>query len=113
MKKSQPDLYNLLYNLTFDDKLGAHSHFPISVITGHVILKIINSVTGEPIEGVGLRAVGFPQVSYTDNLGMAIIELPVGTQVLKMICFDYEANEITVEITKEDLHTTVTMTLAV
>ncbi len=113
MKKSQPDLYNLLYNLTFDDKLGAHSHFPISVITGHVILKIINSVTGEPIEGVSLRAVGYPQVGTTDNLGMVIIELPVGTQVLKMICFDYVANEITVEITIEDLHTTVTMTLAV
>ena len=113
MKKPFPDLYNLYYNLTFDDKLGVHSHFPISVITGHVILKIINSVTGEPIEGVSLRAVGFPEVSTTDNLGMAIIELPIGTQVLKMICFDYLANEITVEITKEDLHTTVTMTLAV
>ena len=113
MKETKPDLYNLLYNLTFDDKIGAHSHFPVSVVTGHVILKAINSVTGEPIEGVSFRAVGYAQVSTTDNLGMAIIELPLGTQVLKMICFDYQANEITVEVTKEDLHTTVTMTLAV
>ena len=113
LKEPQPDLYYLLYNFTFDDKLGAHSHFPISVVTGHVIIKAINSVTGEPIEGVSFRAVGFPQVSVTDNLGMAIIELPLGTQVLKMICFDYQANEITVEVSEEDLHTTVTMTLAV
>ncbi len=113
MKEPKPALYYLLYNLTFDDKLGAHSHYPPSVVTGNVIIKAVNSVTGEPVEGVSFRAVGFPQVILTDNFGIGLFVLPIGMQIIKMICFDYLPGEITVEVIEGDQHQDVQMTMGV
>ena len=103
----------MLYNLTFDDKLGAHSHYPPSVVTGNVILKAVNRITGEPVEGVSFRAVGFLQVVLTDNFGIGLMVLPIGTQIIKMICFDYLSNETTVEVIEGDQHQDVHMTMGV
>ena len=112
MKDSLPDLYYLLYNLTFDDKLGAHSHYPPSVVTGNLIVKVINSATGEPIEGVSLKAVGFPQVRLTDNFGVALLVLPVGSQKIKLIYFDFQETEFTIEIIDGEQNHEIMMTLA-
>ena len=111
MKDSDPDLYYLLYNLTFNDKIGAHSHYPPTVVTGNLVAKVTNNSTGEPIEGVSLRAVGFPQVILTDNFGLAIFELPLGAQVVKFLGFDLQPLELNVEIVAGDVHADVIMTM--
>ena len=112
MSGPDPELYNKFISLTFEDKVGAHSHFPPSVITGILIIKATDVITGEPIEGVSIRVVGFPYVAHTDQFGIAIIEAPIGNQVIKLIAFDHLACEFSIMVTVEEQHKDVEMSLA-
>ncbi len=111
MEELHPDLYAQFYELTFEDKIGAHSHFLPSVVTGTIYIKAVDSITGQPLEGVSFRGVGFTEVVVTDSLGMGLIELPIGTQTIKFIFFDYLGTQITMDVLEEDMHADVVMVM--
>ena len=113
MEEVHPDLYKEFYVLTYEDKIGAHSHFPPSVITGNVLMRVSEILGGQALSNVSIRAYGFPEVEISDILGMAGMELPIGTQKIQFMCFDYQLLEVTITVVEGNQQLDAVMTLAV
>jgi len=81
------------------------------VITGDVFLKATDINTGEPLQGVSIKIVGFPEVYLTDENGMVEIEAPIGTQEAKIMAFDHVAKQISITFTEENQTINTPLTL--
>ena len=89
--------------------MAPHSTYTKSVVTGTVLVKVIDANTQQPLADISIRANGIKLVSHTDLFGYALIELPLGNHVLSFMGFDHLSTQANVIITEDENHLDVEM----
>jgi hypothetical protein len=100
--ESHPIIYHTILDLTHDVQIGVRSHHAAKVVTGMVYIKVTNKDTGNPAEGVSLKAFGYEEVVLTDKDGMAEMELPIGAQEIRSVSFDFQPEKVNVTVTVDE-----------
>lgn len=113
MEKTQNDLYLQLFALTYDDKLGVHSHRDPMISTSNLFVKVTDVATGDPLYGVSIKETGIEEVVLTDIHGMAEIEMSEGAHELNFMAFNHLNLKENITTTIDDMHLDVQMNAVV